>query len=104
MNEYSVIGKRLPRVDSVIKVTGSAKYSTDIVFPGMLYGKILRSTYPHAKLLNIDISKAKKLYGVRAIITGQDCIGAKVGFIGNPTQFDEPFLAVDKVRFIGDGI
>jgi len=51
---YSVIGKRVPRVDSMEKVTGVAKYLGDLKIPGMLYGKILRSPYPHAGILRVD--------------------------------------------------
>jgi 4-hydroxybenzoyl-CoA reductase subunit alpha len=104
MDEYSVIGKRLPRVDGVMKVTGKAKYTTDLVLPGMLHGKIIRSPYPHARILNIDTSKAEKLLGVRTIIKGSDFNEIKIGLFGDPAQLDEPFLAVDRVRFIGEGV
>lgn len=104
MEKYSVIGKRVPRVDGVIKVTGVAKYTDDIVLPGMLYGKILRSPYPHAKILNVDVSKAKKMPGVKAVITGKDTPGIPYGVY--PIFFidDKYALAIDKVRFIGDEV
>ncbi len=106
MKEYSVIGKRLPRVDGIVKATGEAKYTADMVLPGMLYGKILRSPHPHARILNIDISKAKKLPGVRAVITGKDTPGKKYGRYQDdrPDLLDEYALAMDKVRYIGDEV
>ena len=99
MKEYSVIGKPFPQVGSVPKATGSAKYIDDITLPGMLYGKILRSPYAHAKLINIDTSKAEKLSGVRAVITGKDIPPVKYGM-----GFDEYAIALDKVRYVGDQV
>jgi 4-hydroxybenzoyl-CoA reductase subunit alpha len=72
MKEYSVIGKRFPRLDGREKVTGQAQYVADIALPGMLYGKILRSPYPHARIINIDTRQAEQLPGVKAIVTGKD--------------------------------
>ncbi|MBU1056520.1 MAG: xanthine dehydrogenase family protein molybdopterin-binding subunit [Proteobacteria bacterium] len=108
MEQYSVINKRLPRLDSISKVTGDAKYAGDLTLPGMLYGKILRSTVPHARILNIDTSKAEKLKGVRAIATGKDITDIPHGFIraepAPPFLRDKFSLAKEKVRFIGDEI
>jgi 4-hydroxybenzoyl-CoA reductase subunit alpha len=104
MKEYSVVGKSLPRVDGRVKVTGEAKYTGDMVLSRMLYGKILRSPYPHAKILNINIDKALRLRGVKAIITGKDTLGIKYNIIDLPQVNDEYILAVDKVRFIGDAV
>jgi len=67
MSKYSVIGQRVHRIDGPEKVTGSAKYTFDMVLPNMLYGKILRSPYPHAKILSIDTSAAERLIGVKAV-------------------------------------
>ena len=58
MSDYSVIGKRVPPIDGKSKATGEAKFTVDIQLPGMLYGRILRSPHPHAKILNIDSGKA----------------------------------------------
>lgn len=69
MEEYSIIGRSVSRVDALAKVTGDANYVGDMVLPGMLCGKILRSKHPHAKILNVDVTKAQRLPGVRAIIT-----------------------------------
>lgn len=99
---YSIIGSRQPAVDSVPKATGEARYTVDIQLPGMLWGKILRSKSPHARILNIDTGKAGKLPGVKAVITHKDTLGKKFGFVRNTA--DQYPLAVDKVRYIGDEI
>ena len=69
---YRVIGKRPNRPDGVDKVTGRAVYGDDFKIPGTLYGAILRSPHAHAKIKNIDTSKAKVFPGVKAVITGDD--------------------------------
>ena len=63
------------RPDGFEKVTGGLKYLTDLTFPNMLYGKVLRSTYPHAKIVSINTSNAKQLAGVRAVLTHEDVPG-----------------------------
>jgi CO/xanthine dehydrogenase Mo-binding subunit len=101
--ELSVVGKGVPRVDGILKATGKATYGADFSLPGMLHGKILRSTVPHARILNIDTRKALKLSGVKAIITGKDFPwGLKYGF--TPITRDQTPLAQDKVRYIGDEV
>lgn len=102
MTGYSIIGKRVPRIDSLAKAIGSAKYFADIILPRMLYGKILRSPYPHAKILNIDTSKAEALPGVKAVVTGKDTAGLPYGV--SSTLLDEYLLAIDKARFVGDAV
>jgi len=105
MSKYSVIGTRVHRVDGPEKVTGSAKYTFDLTLPNMLYGKILRSPHPHAKILNIDTSKAEKLIGLKAIVTGKDTIGKKQGIWRRfPELCDEEILCRTKVRYIGDPV
>ncbi len=70
---YSIIGQPVPaRVDGTGKVTGVTRYADDLFLPRMLYGKLLRSPHPHARILSIDISKAAALPGVFAVITGAD--------------------------------
>ncbi len=102
MSEFSVIGKRVPRVDSVVKATGEANYTADLVMPGMLWGKVLHSSVPHARILNIDYSRAMRLPGVRAVVTGKDSKGEKYGFISY-TRDKMPF-ETEKVRYVGDEI
>jgi len=102
MAEFSVIGERLPRVDAREKVTGEAKYAADYSLPDMLWCKLLRSPHPHARILNIDTSKAEKLPGVKAVVTGKDFGGWTWGWM--PATRDEPPLAVDKVRYMAEAV
>ena len=71
-NTYNVIGTRPIRHDGVEKVTGEARYGSDINLPGQFHGKVLRSPHAHARILNIDTSQAEALSGVQAVITAQD--------------------------------
>ena len=100
--EYSLIGKRVPRVDSMSKVTGEVRYSADIKFPRMLVGKVKRSPLAHARILHVDTSKAEKLKGVKAVITGKDAAGVKWG-VFRYTQ-DMVILPTDRVRYFGEEI
>jgi 4-hydroxybenzoyl-CoA reductase subunit alpha len=102
MKEHYLVGKRVPRTDSLVKATGAAKYTGDLVLPGMLYGKVLRSPHAHAKIVNIDTSKAERLPGVKAVVTGKDTLGWKWGVFR--ITMDMPFLAVDKVRYLGEDV
>ena len=92
MSEYTVLGKRVTRVDALEKVTGAAQYGGDVHLPGMLHGKFVRSAHPHAKILNIDTSEAEKLPGVRAIVTQDDVESGRRVF------------ATDKVLYLGEPI
>jgi len=102
MSELSVIGGRVPRVDAMEKVTGQAKYAADYSLPDMLWCKLLRSPYPHARILNIDTSKAERLPGVKGIVTGKDFGGWSWGWM--PATRDETPLAVDKVRYMAEAV
>ncbi len=106
MKEYSVVGKSTPKIDALDKVTGKAIYTDDVKMPGMLTGKLLRSPLPHAKILNIDTSKAEKLTGVKAVITGKDTGTKKIGVTSLTRDFlwDQTSLCIDKVRYIGDEV
>src|SRR6202047_3711923 len=77
-NGFRVIGTRPIRHDGVDKVTGRAKYGADYAFPGMLHGKVLRSPHAHANIKSINIDKALKLPGVKAIVTGKDLPKAEI--------------------------
>jgi CO/xanthine dehydrogenase Mo-binding subunit len=79
--EFSVIGKRVSKYDSLEKVTGRAEYLIDLKLPGMLHGKILRSRYAHAKISRIDTSKAEELPGVIAVITSENTPRIRFGFM-----------------------
>jgi 4-hydroxybenzoyl-CoA reductase subunit alpha len=100
--QHKVIGRSLPRIDGPEKVTGAAKYTGDIKFPNMLYGKILTSPHAHARILSIDTSAAEKLPGVKAVITHRDVPDLKYGI--SPARWDENIFCVDKVRFVGDKV
>jgi 4-hydroxybenzoyl-CoA reductase subunit alpha len=98
---YSVIGKRQPLIDGLVKASGAAKYAADLTLPGMLQAKILRSPYPHAKILHVDAGQALALKGVKAVVTGADVPGKKYGFFRS--RRDETGLTV-KARYIGDPV
>jgi CO/xanthine dehydrogenase Mo-binding subunit len=97
---YRTVGKALPRIEGFGKVTGQTKYAADLAFDGLLWAKVLRSSVPHARIVNIDTSKAKSLKGVRAVLTGAD---VKDIYVGTRVK-DQPVLAYDKVRMGGDAV
>ena len=100
-NDYSIIGKSIAMIDAAGKTTGSGKYADDLSLPGMLYGKILHSPHPHACIKSIDASRAERLDGVIAVVTGKD---APNPFGILPVGHDEHALAFDKVRYVGDNV
>ena len=100
MKKSNVIGTSVPRVESAEKVTGRAVYAVDVTFPDMLWGKVLRSPIAHGGIKRIDISKALALPGVKAVITGRDAAGVKIG----RQIYDMPVLADGVVRFIGEKV
>lgn len=95
-----IVGKSVPKIDGLEKAHGKAIYINDMQLPGMLHGKILRSTYPHARILRIDVSEAESLDGVEAVITAKDLPGGLMG----PFIKDEPVLAIEKVRYMGEPV
>ncbi len=101
MEKFKHIGKVEKRVDAEEKATGRIKYMSDLSFPDMLWGKVLRSRYPHALIKKIDTSKAKALKGVVAVVTWKDVPGLNGFGIVVP---DQPVLCEDKVRYIGDAV
>jgi CO/xanthine dehydrogenase Mo-binding subunit len=102
MVEYSVVGKSVERTDGRVKVTGKAGFSGDLIAPGMLHGKILRSPLAHAKILHIDMSKAKTHPGVMGVMTGRDFPGILFGT--RPDTRDQLPMPVTKVHHFGEGI
>jgi len=103
MKEFSVLGKAVPRIDGVPIVTGEARYACDIFLPRMLYGKILRSRYPHAKILRIDTSRAERLPGVRAVVTARDTLRIKYTFMA-PSFADKFPFCEEKVNYLYDEV
>jgi 4-hydroxybenzoyl-CoA reductase subunit alpha len=102
MEKYAYIGKDMKRIDTSLKATGGAFFAADLSFPHLLVGKILRSPYPHARILNIDTSKAENLPGVKAVVTARDTCGDKWG-VFRYTQ-DQQFLPTEKVRYVGEEV
>lgn len=98
---FAVIGKRNLKYDTYAKLTGKAKYADDISLPRMCHGRLLRSPYPHARILRIDTSRAETLPGVYAVLTGKD-LPIKFGIL--PSSQDENALAIDKVRYVGEAV
>ena len=92
----------MPRVDSADKVTGRTRYTADITLPNMIHGKILGSPIAHGRIKRIDVSKAKALPGVLAVITGADVPDTQHGV--SPARYDEYVLAKDKVLHEGDNV
>jgi CO/xanthine dehydrogenase Mo-binding subunit len=89
-------------VGGLAKVTGTINYAPDLVLPRMLYAKALRSPYPHAKLLRVDAREAEKYPGVVAVITRDDLTG--LNFYFGPVVDDQPVVATDRVRHVGEVI
>ncbi|MBI5014701.1 MAG: molybdopterin-dependent oxidoreductase [Deltaproteobacteria bacterium] len=102
MKVLNVVGQRVPMHDAAAKITGQAQFTDDLVLPGMLFGKLVRSTIPHGRIVSIDVSKAKALPGVKGVITGKDIPDRVYGIV--PKAKDEHALARDKVRYIGDEV
>src|SRR6266513_3513461 len=97
---FKNLNKAVPRIEGADKVSGKLRYAADILFPAALSAKILRTTLPHACILGVDTSKAAKLPGVRAIITGADVAGVMVGL----RMRDMPLLAAERVRYVGEPV
>src|SRR5262249_12538982 len=93
------VGQPTPRIDGVERVTGKATYTADVKLPGMLYARVLRSPHPHARIKSIDVSKARALPGVKAIISHENCRyqwGA--GSIAGGQQYNEEVKKITKQR------
>lgn len=99
MADLSVVGTSVPRVDGLDKVTGNARYTADFTLPRVLHGKVLRSPYPHARILGIDTSRAAAIPGVKAVVTGKDAPNERMGVF-----LERPIIAPDVVRFVGEAV
>src|SRR2546428_11393478 len=98
MAEYALLGKRIPKPDAVNRVTGRMVYADDMTLPGVLAGKILGSPVAHGRIRRLDVSKAARLPGVRALVTGKDAPTTKYGGLVR----DKLVFAPDVVRYHGD--
>jgi xanthine dehydrogenase molybdenum-binding subunit len=101
MPEERVLGKNYPRVDAADKVSGRSQYAGDVYLTGMLIGKVLKSSRPHARILRIDTSQAELVPGVRAVITGKDIPDIR---FGSGVVKDRRVFALEKVRHIGEPV
>ncbi len=97
----SIIGKPLMKVDAMAKVAGETLFADDLAFPRMVFCKIKRSSHPHARIVNVDTSKAEALPGVLAVLVGKE-LPIPFGIL--PVSRDEHALCIDKVRFVGDPV
>jgi CO/xanthine dehydrogenase Mo-binding subunit len=100
MAEHKTVGTSVPRAEGADKVSGRTIYAADVKLSGLLWGKILRSPHPHARVRRVDTSRASRVPGVRAILAGEDVRGFLVG----KQIRDMPVLCWDVVRFIGDRV
>ncbi len=98
----TTVGQPVPRIDAYDKVTGRAAYVGDLEIPGMVHGLILRSPWPHARVLSIDASEAEGLPGVLGVLT-RDRLGGIDPYFGSVVR-DRPIVAMDKVRYQGEPV
>jgi CO/xanthine dehydrogenase Mo-binding subunit len=99
--EFEIIGKPVPRIESIPKVTGTIKYCDDIYLPGMLYAKFLRCPHPHARILKINTEKALKLQGVKLVLTPEDIKGLPpIGIVAPENKY----VLTDHPRYVGDEV
>ena len=98
----TTVGKPVPRIDALDKVTGRAAYVGDLEIPGMVHGLILRSPWPHARVLSIDSTEAERLPGVLGVLT-RDHLGGIDPYFGSVVR-DRPIVAMDKVRYQGEPV
>jgi len=102
--ETPQVGRSIPRLESWLKVTGRAEYVHNLRLPGMLYGKIFRSNVAHGRIKNIDVSAARALAGVYRVVTGKDIQEVIPEPFYGPAFHDQPILALDKVRYVGEPV
>lgn len=107
--DYRVIGTSVPRVDGVKKVTGRPVYTLDLELPGMLHAAVLRSIHPHAGVVRVDKTRAERVPGVVAVVSGADLTRPPGNAPGldpwfGPVFRDQAMLAIDKVRYVGDPV
>ncbi|HWO42546.1 MAG TPA: xanthine dehydrogenase family protein molybdopterin-binding subunit [Candidatus Eisenbacteria bacterium] len=97
---FRIVGKPLPRIEGVSKVTGETRYTADLALEGLLWAKVLRSPVPHGRIVRIETARAAALPGVHAVLTGKDVAGV---FVGTRVK-DQPVLAQERVRFAGEAV
>jgi CO/xanthine dehydrogenase Mo-binding subunit len=102
--ETPQVGRSVPRLESWLKVTGRAEYVHNLRLPGMLHGKIFRSTVAHGRIRRIDVSAAQAVAGVYRVVTGEDIRKLIAEPYYGPAFHDQPILALDKVRYAGEPV
>src|SRR5438309_2484598 len=102
--ETSQIGRSVPRLESWLKVTGRAEYVHNLRLPGMLYGKIFRSSAAHGRIRRIDTTAARAMAGVHSVVTAAEVKTVVPDPYYGPAFHDQPVLAVDKVRYVGEPV
>src|SRR5580700_2943533 len=98
------VGRDIPRLEVRAKVTGRTEYVHNLRLPGMLYGKVARATVPHGRIRNIDTNAAKAVAGVHRVVTGEDVRKLIPEPYYGPAFHDQPILALDKVRYVGEPV
>jgi CO/xanthine dehydrogenase Mo-binding subunit len=102
--ETPQVGRSVPRLESWLKVTGRADYVHNLRLPGMLYGKMFRSSVAHGRIKRIDVSAAQAVGGVHRVLTGEDIRRFLPDPYYGPAFHDQPVLALDKVRYVGEPV
>ena len=100
----NVVGKPLARLEARAKVTGRAEYVHNLTVPNMLHAKVLRSTVAHGRIRKLDVSAARATPGVFAVYTGEDIKTIIAEPYYGPAFHDQPILAIDKVRHVGEPV
>ncbi len=98
------VGNALPRLEARAKVTGRAEYTHHLRLPGMLYGKVFRATVPHGRIRRIDTEAARAVSGVHRVVTGDDVRKLIPEPYYGPAFHDQPILALEKVRHVGEPV
>ena len=102
--QTTVIGQSIPRLESNDKATGRAEYIHTMRLPGMLHAKVFRSDTPHGRILSIDTAEAAALPGVHGVYTGEDILKVMPVPYYGPAFHDQPILALEKVRYVGEPV
>ena len=98
------VGRSIPRLEARAKVTGRADYAHNLRLPGMLHAKLFRSTVAHGRIRAIDTAAAAALAGVARVVTGEDVRALIPSPYYGPAFHDQPILALDKVRYVGEPV
>src|SRR5881394_1088586 len=102
--ETPQVGRSVPRLESWLKVTGKAEYVHNLRLPGMLYGKIFRSSVAHGRIRRVDAAAARAMAGVHSVILAADIQKLIPEPYYGPAFHDQPILAIDKVRYVGEPV